>query len=380
MSETPEQKLAVLIGTLTAATPLVTHLHEDDPLRRKLYDTLLTAQLRDPERRRALQHWMTQPATPPGVPLGDPERALASMVDPGNIERLRLVPKIGTLAPAQPDDATAQCFTCSSKFAHPAESARVAWLRSHERLHDVTTVPADLRDAGFAAAVDDARAQALAAADREGLQPCGCVIVRGSAAAVCERHRSPSPLQCVHAWHAIVRDGNTPPDDACPGLCGATVQTSTIATDVDWCSCTGDSPTRRHPRGEPGCQHAAAPTDPIDGEGIPHKGHYEVTDTPRTHDETLVAAGMPPVLVDHMRRTTERLSSELGERVTFNTDDVEPMPHPGKDVAVDITAPVPAGIGCTECGAQLGTNKRCETCLSMAPPMPAVQFGKATLT
>ena len=49
MSETPKQQLSELTATLVHAVRLgCGFLHENDPLRRKLVDTLLTAQMRDP--------------------------------------------------------------------------------------------------------------------------------------------------------------------------------------------------------------------------------------------------------------------------------------------------------------------------------------------
>lgn len=257
MSDMPERQLSELTAALVHALRLgLGLLDERDPLRRKIVDAVLTAQMRDPRAVARLADFLNTDAdpNPPGVALTHADR----------MERLQLVPKINP--PMRVDvprdsDLAAAVAAAAGGGGHistdPLRTNVRPFLAAanvvHARtLHHPPTPSTTVQPSTIATDVD--------ISDRcDGLRCSCCNQMEGVREAV------DAPL---------VDDGSRPTGPA------GQLQPSTIATDVDWCSCTGDSPTRRHPRGEPGCQHLAAPTDSIDDAGIPHKSHYAVSGHP----------------------------------------------------------------------------------------------------
>lgn len=234
MSETPNQQLSELTATLVHAVRVgCGFLHEADPLRRKLVDTLLTAQMRDPAAVARLAAFMTEEdPNPPGVALTDAER----------MERLRLVPKLNV--PMRDDrpaevtghgDADLAAAAATAAGGGGQISTDPARINVRPFLAAANTVRHATGQVGFAEVIDQARAA----------------------------------MACGHPWHQMVLAGVDPFHTYCPAGCGATVQTSTIATDVDVCKCPDVC----------GCT-PGTPTDSIGGDGMQHKGHYAVTDTP----------------------------------------------------------------------------------------------------
>lgn len=252
MSETQDQPKALdqIIHHLIAALGVASRTQAPDAIRRGITNALLTAQMHDRERVARLEAWLA--AEVPGP------RAVG--------ERLALVPMVGPTREEQParigEDMEAAARAAAGGGGQISSDPVRTNVRPFITAANVARAAGNRRPATLAEAVDQAAAAAA----------------------------------CGHPWHVMVMDDREPFHTHCPGGCGATVQSSTIATSVDLCQHPWhSSSTPDHEPIEPTCpacgDHAGGttPTGPIDAAGIPHKSHYGVNGHPSAADPQVTA-------------------------------------------------------------------------------------------